>query len=123
MQFEWGWPEMDKVARRVDIVERIGDGLAALDPDGRAAFVLQIVEGIPDDDVAAILEVPICTVRRRTRFACLLMGAYLFRLSACIGDTKTTQPARGVLSSNEPDSEEPIPQSASSSPSSSSGNR
>jgi DNA-directed RNA polymerase specialized sigma24 family protein len=87
---------MEKLARRGDIVERLGDGLAALDPDGRAAFVLQIVEGIPAEDVAAILEVPICTVRRRTHFACLLMGASLFRLSACIGNTETRQPVRWI---------------------------
>jgi hypothetical protein len=31
-------------------------------------------------------------VRRRTRFACLIMSAYLFGLSACIGDTEARQP-------------------------------
>jgi RNA polymerase sigma-70 factor, ECF subfamily len=95
-QPEWGWLEIDELARRGDIVERLGDGLAALDPDDRAAFVLQIVEGIPAEDVAAILEVPIGTVRRRTRLACLLMSAYLSRLSAPIGDREERQPARWI---------------------------
>ena len=95
-QLEWGWLEIDQLARRGDIVERLGDGLAALDPHDRAAFVLQIVEGIPAEDAAAILEVSVGTVRRRTRLACLLMSAYLSRLSAPIGDTEERQPARWI---------------------------
>jgi len=81
-RFAWGWPEMQQLAGRRDIVERLGDALAALDPDDRAAFVLQVVEEIPADEAADILEVPVSTVRRRTHFACLLVSASLFRLSA-----------------------------------------
>jgi RNA polymerase sigma-70 factor, ECF subfamily len=86
-----GCAEIERLARRRDIVERLGDALLALDPDDRAAFVLQIVQAIPADDAAAILEVPVSAVRQRTHFACSLVRAYLVRL--CAG-TETARETR-----------------------------
>src|SRR5690242_12183742 len=56
---ELGLPAAAAEVRRIpDIDEKIRAAAEHLDPDDRAAFVLRVVEEIPADEAAAILETP-----------------------------------------------------------------
>ena len=80
-----GLQDLERLAERPDIAERLSEALVLLDPEDRAAFVLRFVDAAPIDDAAAILELPIPIVRRRTHRACLLVSAYLSNLAADVG--------------------------------------
>jgi RNA polymerase sigma-70 factor, ECF subfamily len=72
--------DVEQLNQRPDIAERLNDALALLDPQDRAAFVLRVIDEVSIDDAAAILELPVSIVQRRTHRACLLVSGYLSNL-------------------------------------------
>ncbi len=80
-----GFPDVELLAQRPDIARRITDALALLEPEDRAAFVLRVVGEVPMDEAAAILDLPVWTVRLRTHRASLLVNGYLSYLAARAG--------------------------------------
>jgi DNA-directed RNA polymerase specialized sigma24 family protein len=77
-----GFAEMDALARRRDIAQRIRGTLMRLNADDRAAFVLRIIEELPVNEVAAILEIPDPLVRQRVHRACLMVSGYIRHLAS-----------------------------------------
>jgi len=77
--------DVEMLATRPDIAERLADALALLDPEDRAAFVLRVVNEVPMHETAAILEMPVSQVRALTHRACLLMSRYLSNLATGAG--------------------------------------
>jgi RNA polymerase sigma-70 factor, ECF subfamily len=73
--------DVETLANRPDILERLADALALLDREDRAAFVLRVVNEVPMNETAAILEMPISQVRARTHRASLLISRYLSNLA------------------------------------------
>ncbi len=74
--------EIDGLAHRRDLPERIRERLAGLRAEDRVAFLLRIVEELPLDEVASIMEVPPPVVRERANRACLLLSGYFSDLAA-----------------------------------------
>lgn len=59
----------DRAAERAELDGRIVDALAELPEEQRMAFVLRTVEGLSLDEIAAILQCPVNTVRSRRLLA------------------------------------------------------
>lgn|GEM_PF-3392461 len=72
--------DIHALARRRDIAERIRGALGGLTAEDRAAFVLWMIEELPLDEAAAILEIPASLVRQRANRACLLLSGYFRQL-------------------------------------------
>ena len=59
----------DTLASRAEINERVFSALEALPQEQRMAFVLRTVEGLSLDDIAAVMQCPVNTVRSRRMLA------------------------------------------------------
>jgi len=81
----WGSGDMEGLARRPDLADRLREALEALDPLDRAAFVLRIVEDFSPQETAAILDIPETIATRRVYEASLLMTGCIQRLLAQSG--------------------------------------
>lgn len=80
---ELGRPASPAAVKRIpDLDEKIRGAAEQLEPEDRAAFVLRVVEEIPEKEAAAILEMPPSVLRRRAHEACLLLTGYVQHLAA-----------------------------------------
>jgi RNA polymerase sigma-70 factor (ECF subfamily) len=75
-------PETDlsELAGSPGLAEHIREGLKHVDDLDRAAFVLRVVEEVPLDEAAAILEIPAGEIRHRAHRANLSLTGFLGRL-------------------------------------------
>lgn len=80
--------ELTDSGRRVDAGEpvAIGDALGTLDPDQRNVLLLQAWEGLRYDEIAAVLGIPVGTVRSRLSRARAQLRAALGQMSVTDSD-------------------------------------
>ena len=64
-------------AHHVEIQERVGEVLATLPEEQRMAFVLRSIDGLSLEEIAAIMECPVNTVRSRRQLALARLRAVL----------------------------------------------
>jgi RNA polymerase sigma-70 factor, ECF subfamily len=79
---EWSFARMDAVTRRPDLAERLREALDGLEPEDRAAFILRVVQELPPQECADILEMRDADLRKRAHQASLLMTACVRHLMA-----------------------------------------
>jgi RNA polymerase sigma-70 factor (ECF subfamily) len=77
----WDYANVEALVGRPEVIERLRDALPGLEAEDRAAFVLRIVEDLPAEEVAAILEVPASLAQKRAHWACLLLSGYVRHLA------------------------------------------
>ena len=58
-------PSPEKLTESGELGRKLGDALAALSPQDRSVIVLREVQGLPYDEIASILDLPLGTLKAR----------------------------------------------------------
>jgi RNA polymerase sigma-70 factor (ECF subfamily) len=88
--------DLSGLAESPDLAKRIREGLKHVDDLDRAAFVLRVVEEVPLEEAAAILQIPAGEVRHRAHRANLSLTGFLGRLPGA-ADVQLAQPPPKAL--------------------------